>query len=135
MTMTRFEPFTASFASRFFATLSMFLTNALDAHLRRRALKDDRAAFMHMATLDDGILHDIGVTGEDIAWGASLPLEVNAALAVRERAQSRRNAAASPARAPGPASRSGMSREHALDHMPPVVAARWFRFGSGARID
>jgi uncharacterized protein YjiS (DUF1127 family) len=39
---------------------------------------------------DDRILNDIGVTRLDIRWAAGLPLTVNAALALEERAFRRR---------------------------------------------
>ena len=39
---------------------------------------------------DDYMLRDIGVTREEIQWAAGLPLTVNAALALEERAFRRR---------------------------------------------
>lgn len=71
---------------------------AFSAHLervsywyrRRRDLKESRAAFMHTVHLDDRLLDDMGVTREEVLWAASLPLEENAALALRTRAAKRR---------------------------------------------
>ncbi len=39
---------------------------------------------------DDHILRDIGVTRSDVQWASGLPLTVNAALALEERAFKRR---------------------------------------------
>ncbi len=39
---------------------------------------------------DDHILRDIGVTREDVRWASNLPLTVNAALALEQRAFKRR---------------------------------------------
>jgi uncharacterized protein YjiS (DUF1127 family) len=39
---------------------------------------------------DDHILRDIGVTREDVRWARGLPLTMNAALALEERAFRRR---------------------------------------------
>jgi uncharacterized protein YjiS (DUF1127 family) len=41
---------------------------------------------------DDHILNDIGVDRQDIRWAADLPLTINAALALEERAFRRRRA-------------------------------------------
>ena len=57
---------------------------------RRRDLQEARAAFMHTVYLDDRLLDDMGVTREEVSWAASLPIEENAALALRERAAKRR---------------------------------------------
>jgi|GEM_PF-2176343 len=57
---------------------------------RRRNLREARAAFMHVAHLEDRMLDDMGVTREEVLWAASLPLEVNAALALEARAARRR---------------------------------------------
>ena len=73
---------------------------AFSAHLERlrrwyrrgRALKEARAAFMHTVYRDDRLLDDMGVTREEVLWAASLPLEENAALALRARAAERRRA-------------------------------------------
>ncbi len=40
---------------------------------------------------DDYLLRDIGVTREDVQWAQSLPLTVDAALALEERAFKRRH--------------------------------------------
>ncbi len=65
---------------------------AISAHLRtRRQRRQDRAAFHNMASLDDQILHDIGVTRADVQWAAGLPLSQNAAQELRNQALSRRS--------------------------------------------
>ncbi|MGI9503925.1 MAG: hypothetical protein ACR2RE_12825 [Geminicoccaceae bacterium] len=43
-----------------------------------------------MQRLDDHMLDDIGVTREELEWAISLPLRVNAALALHDRARRRR---------------------------------------------
>lgn len=53
----------------------------------RRQQKIDRDAFRHMLTLNDEMLDDIGVTRDAVRWAAQLPLEENAARALRETAQ------------------------------------------------
>jgi hypothetical protein len=40
--------------------------------------------------LDDFLLQDIGVTRADVRWASGLPLSVNAALELEERATRRR---------------------------------------------
>lgn len=47
-----------------------------------------------MRWLDDQLLDDIGVTREELDWAIRLPLGVNAALALQDRAKKRRRAAA-----------------------------------------
>jgi uncharacterized protein YjiS (DUF1127 family) len=49
-----------------------------------------RRSVARLQTFDDYILRDIGVTREDIAWAAGLPLTVNAALGLEERSLKRR---------------------------------------------
>jgi uncharacterized protein YjiS (DUF1127 family) len=49
-----------------------------------------RRAVARMDRLDDHMLRDIGVTREDLRWAAGLPLTVNAALAMEERARAAR---------------------------------------------
>lgn len=49
-----------------------------------------RRAVARMDRLDDHLLRDIGVTRVDVRWAAGLPLTVNAALALEERAMERR---------------------------------------------
>jgi len=56
----------------------------------RRDLKETRLAFMHVVHLEDRLLDDMGVTRDDVLWAAALPLEVNAAKALRLRAQRQR---------------------------------------------
>jgi uncharacterized protein YjiS (DUF1127 family) len=48
-----------------------------------------RRAVARLDRLDDRLLRDIGVTREDLRWAAGLPLTVNAALAMDERARRR----------------------------------------------
>ena len=44
-----------------------------------------------LADFDDYMLRDIGITRDEVQWAAGLPLTVNAALALEERAFSRRH--------------------------------------------
>jgi len=48
-----------------------------------------------LGDFDDYMLRDIGVTRDEIQWAAGLPLTVNAALALEERAFRRRHLGAS----------------------------------------
>jgi uncharacterized protein YjiS (DUF1127 family) len=45
-----------------------------------------------LGNFDDYMLRDIGVTRDEIQWAAGLPLTVNAAVALEERAFRRRQA-------------------------------------------
>ena len=45
-----------------------------------------------LANLDDYMLRDIGITHDEVQWAAGLPLTVNAAVALEERAFRRRQA-------------------------------------------
>jgi uncharacterized protein YjiS (DUF1127 family) len=49
-----------------------------------------RRAVAGLDRLDDFLLQDIGVTRDELHWAAGLPLSVNAALALEERAMKRR---------------------------------------------
>lgn len=49
-----------------------------------------KRAVGRLDALDDFLLHDIGVTRADVRWAAGLPLTVNAALELEERATRRR---------------------------------------------
>jgi uncharacterized protein YjiS (DUF1127 family) len=49
-----------------------------------------RRRIAQLESYDDFMLNDIGLTREEINWAASLPLTVNAALALEERAFRRR---------------------------------------------
>lgn len=49
-----------------------------------------RRAVARLEAFDDFLLRDIGVTRADIRWAAGLPLSVNAALELEERATRRR---------------------------------------------
>lgn len=51
-----------------------------------------RRAVTRLDRLDDYMLRDIGVTRDEIRWAAGLPLSVNAALELDERATQRRRA-------------------------------------------
>jgi uncharacterized protein YjiS (DUF1127 family) len=51
-----------------------------------------RRTVARLEDFDDYMLRDIGVTRADIHWAAGLPLSVNAALALEERAFQRRRA-------------------------------------------
>ena len=61
--------------------------------LLSRLLRNWRArrAVSRLETFDDYMLRDIGVSREDVRWAAGLPLTVNAALALEERNQLRKN--------------------------------------------
>jgi uncharacterized protein YjiS (DUF1127 family) len=54
-----------------------------------RNLKAKRR-IVRLGDLDDHLLRDIGVTREEVEWAAGLPLTVNSALALEERAFRRR---------------------------------------------
>ena len=60
---------------------------------RRRQWQQDRDAFMQLVWQEDRILADSGLTRDDINWAVSLPLSVNAACALQDRA-TQRNATA-----------------------------------------
>lgn len=45
-----------------------------------------------LADFDDYMLRDIGITRDEVQWAARLPLTVNAAIALEERAFRRRQA-------------------------------------------
>lgn len=49
-----------------------------------------KRAISRLEELDDFLLHDIGVTRDEVHWAAGLPLTVNAALQLEERATRRR---------------------------------------------
>lgn len=93
MTITHSERLVAPSSSRFLTILSAVLARVRERHQQLRSLKDARAAFMTLVHQDDRVLDDVGVTREEVLWAASLPLEANAALALRERAVLRRRAA------------------------------------------
>jgi uncharacterized protein YjiS (DUF1127 family) len=48
-----------------------------------------------LSNFDDYMLRDIGVTRDEVQWAAGLPLTVNAAIALEERAFRRRHTGAS----------------------------------------
>ena len=49
-----------------------------------------RRAVARLADYDDHMLRDIGITRAEVNWAASLPLTVNAALALEDRSRERR---------------------------------------------
>lgn len=49
-----------------------------------------RRAVARLDELDEFLLRDIGVTREEVNWAVGLPLSVNAALELEERANRRR---------------------------------------------
>jgi len=49
-----------------------------------------RRSIVRLETLDDHMLYDLGVTRAEVQWAAGLPLTVNAALALEDRAFRRR---------------------------------------------
>ncbi len=49
-----------------------------------------RRAVSRLDQLDDHLLRDIGVTREELRWAAGLPLSLNAALQLEDRANRRR---------------------------------------------
>ena len=53
-----------------------------------------RRRVAQLKNFDDHLLRDIGVTREEIEWAAHLPLTLNAALALEERAFRRRRCTA-----------------------------------------
>ncbi len=64
---------------------------ALGAWRARRAqLRQDRELFRQVAQLDDHRLSDMGVHRYEVDWAMTLPLEVNAARALQQRARRRR---------------------------------------------
>jgi len=48
-----------------------------------------------LSNFDDYMLRDIGITRDEVQWAAGLPLTVNAAIALEERAFRRRHPGAS----------------------------------------
>ena len=59
----------------------------------RRVLRNwqARRRIVNLSNYDDFMLRDIGVTRDEVQWAAGLPLTVNAALALEERAFLRRH--------------------------------------------
>jgi uncharacterized protein YjiS (DUF1127 family) len=49
-----------------------------------------RRAVSQLESFDDNLLRDIGVERAEVAWAANLPLRINAAIALEERASQRR---------------------------------------------
>ena len=92
MTVTHSEQCLVAPSSRMLPALAAFVRRVREHSQHLRSLKEDRAAFMNLVYLDDRTLDDIGVTREGVLWAASLPMKINAALALRERAQMRRRA-------------------------------------------
>lgn len=65
-------------------------TRALAAWRLRRERRLARLAFRRLLQYDARMLDDMGLTHEDVLWGASLPLELDAAHQVHHRAWRRR---------------------------------------------
>lgn len=61
--------------------------------LLRRLLRNwrTRRRIAALGHFDDYLLKDIGVTRQEVQWAVGLPLTVNAAMALEERAFSRRH--------------------------------------------
>ena len=61
--------------------------------LLRRVTRNWRAKrrIVALASFDDYMLRDIGITRDEVEWAAGLPLTVNAAVALEERAFRRRH--------------------------------------------
>jgi uncharacterized protein YjiS (DUF1127 family) len=68
------------------------LDEARGLSLVRRLFRNWKArrGIVKLENFDDHLLSDIGVTRGDVEWAAGLPLTVNAALALEERAFRRR---------------------------------------------
>ena len=60
-----------------------FLANAIRNWRAHRAV-------VRLGDFDDHLLRDIGLTRDDVVWAQSLPLAVNAVLALEERGRLRR---------------------------------------------
>ncbi len=58
----------------------------------RRVLRNWKAKrrILALGDFDDYMLQDIGITRDEVQWAAGLPLTVNAAIALEERAFRRR---------------------------------------------
>ena len=70
--------------------LTAFLRRFFLERSERSQLKQRRQAFRNLLDLDDKTLADIGFTRYEVEDAASLPLNVNASLALREMARQRR---------------------------------------------
>ena len=62
-------------------------------HFLRRVTRNWKAKrrIAALANFDDYMLRDIGITRDEVQWAAGLPLTVNAAVALEERAFRRRH--------------------------------------------
>ncbi len=67
-----------------------WLDHALVAALAFAYALRRRFRLYRMQALDDHRLDDIGITREELTWAIRLPLRVNAALALHDRAKQRR---------------------------------------------
>lgn len=90
MTVQALQSFGISRARDPLARLRDVLYGAFRNIQHRHDHRLDRAAFLNLTRLDARLLDDIGVTREDVAWASALPIEVNAALALRKRVERRR---------------------------------------------
>lgn len=50
-----------------------------DRHKTRKANRERRDAFKNLLRADAKLLHDIGLTRDDVLWASNLPLHINAA--------------------------------------------------------
>ena len=81
---------TTRIARRLFHAPDALLARALAAWRRRREQRLARLAFQRLLPFDPRMLDDMGLTHEDVRWGTSLPLELDAARHVHERVRRRR---------------------------------------------
>jgi uncharacterized protein YjiS (DUF1127 family) len=77
-------------AASFIASQSDHYTPGVDAILRKIFAPfrwwNRRSRLLHLRDLDDHVLEDIGVTRDDVRYAFGLPLSVDAALELQERA-------------------------------------------------
>lgn len=77
-------------ATHTFQAPETLLARALAALRARRERRLARLAFRRLEQFDARMLDDMGLTHEDVLWGSSLPLELDAASHVHHRARRRR---------------------------------------------
>lgn len=56
------------------------ITSLREWRKRKRQERIDRDALLGMASMDERMLRDIGLTRDDVKWATELPLSENAAL-------------------------------------------------------
>ena len=69
-----------SFVSKIASRVIGQLAKAVSYLKTRRQHVTNRLAFKSLLSLEANILHDIGVTREDVIWASKLPLSKNAAV-------------------------------------------------------